>query len=145
MLSTVSGGCMKKLQLSNKYVHEIELSEGNAVTLFASNDKMFQLLLKRLALFSETVDTGTEKIKRQFTYTSDPNRLTITFELDPSQAFSVLHANHFTTDKEHSSIQAFIGLTKKTHKYSSVLDCLKAKRRTQTPINEETSLLPENK
>ena len=136
---------MKKLQLSNKYVSEIELSEGNAVTLFASNDKMFQLLLKRLCLFSESVDTGTEKIKRHFTYTSDPNRLTITFKLDPSQAFGVLHANHFTTDEEHNSIQAFIGPAKKTHKYSSVLDCLKAKRRSQTSVNEETRLLPENK
>lgn len=136
---------MKKLQLSNKYIDGIEWAEQNAVTLLATNDKMFQLLLKRLQLFSDTVDTGTEKIKRQFTYTSDPKRLTITFELDPSQAFSVLHANHFITDKEHNSIQAFIGPTKKTHKYSSVLDCLKAKRRTQTPANEETRLLPENK
>jgi hypothetical protein len=139
------GGNMKKLQLSNKYIESLELNANGSITLFARDEKMFQLLLKRLFLFAETVDSGVEKVDRRFTFTSDNKKSSITFEKDTLQVFNVLHADYCINTDEHSMILRYIQPSKKAYKFFSVLDCLKSKRPQNNQPDEKSKLLPQNK
>jgi hypothetical protein len=145
LLQTLVGGNMKKLELSNKYIVCVERNVDNSLTIIATSEKMFQLLLKRLSLFADTVDSGVEKVKRQFTYTSDLKKLSITFEKDTSQAINVLHTDYCISAEEQSRILSYIQSAKKSYKFSSVLDCLKSKRHVNASPDEETRLMPEKK
>jgi hypothetical protein len=136
------GGYMKKVDLSNKYIESIVRSSDGNVTIFSTDEKMFQLLLRRLWLFAESTDSGVEEIKRQFTYTSNADQLTVTIEKDVCQAINVLHAEFFFSSEEKAKILTAIQSETKPFRFNSVLDFLKSKRTAKTNSHpDETSKL----
>lgn len=123
---------MKKLGLSSQYIDSVLYSEDNTLTLICTEPKIFDVMLHKLSLFSDDVDSGVESTKREFTYTFNKEKSSITFGHNINQAVDLLHQQHWFTNAEKSSILKLIQPQKQKLELRRMLKWIRSKNGKHT-------------